>query len=140
MRVPTTLLAMTTSVLACIFQSTKADSVSRDGGHNVCGCQECTEDILNQLAGEYTCFERILYLMEGPHHLSEEEACIRVARTEFQDICGFQCDPGRCDGNKLPAEELPSTYCGCKYCTHDVWQRKTENGHTCGARDRKSVV
>jgi len=72
--------------------------------------------------------------MEGPHHLSEEEACIRVARTEFQDICGFQCDPGRCDGNKLPAEELPSTYCGCKYCTHDVWQRKTENGHTCGAR------
>lgn len=89
---------------------------------------------MNQLAGEYTCFERILYLMEGPHHLSEEEACIRVARTEFQDICGFQCDPGRCDGNKLPAEELPSTYCGCKYCTHDVWQRKTENGHTCGAR------
>lgn len=104
------------------------------GDYGVCGCSECTSDVLNRLAGEYTCMERIAYLMEGPHQLNEKEACIRVARNEFQDICGHECDPGRCDGKKLPAEELPSTYCGCKSCTHDVWQKKTSDGHTCGAR------
>lgn len=104
------------------------------GEQGFCGCNECTGDILNRLAGEYTCLERMMFLMEGPHKLDEEEACVRVARNEFQDICGHECDPGRCDGKKLPAEELPSTFCGCKHCTHDVWQRSTADGHTCGAR------
>ena len=138
------------TLLACAFHTANAADYSNDHGYDsrslsgdsgensgdpgLCGCNECTEDILNRLAGEYTCLERILYLMEGPHQLNEKEACIRVARTEFQDICGHECDPGRCDGNKLPAEELPSTFCGCKHCTHDVWQKKTADGHTCGAR------
>ncbi|CAB9518424.1 expressed unknown protein [Seminavis robusta] len=99
----------------------------------VCGCHECTEAIVDRQAGEHSCAERIQFLVDE-YQLPEEEACIRVARTEFRDICGPECDPGRCDGNKLPPHEMPSTYCGCKHCTHEVWNRITTQHHTCGAR------
>ena len=110
------------------------DDDDKSGDHIACGCHECTDEILNRNAGGYTCGDRILFLMEGsPFHLPEKEACIRVSRNEFGDVCGPQCDPGRCDGKKLPGEEMPSSFCGCKQCNHGVWRTETADGFTCGA-------
>ncbi|KAL7466315.1 hypothetical protein ACHAXS_006616 [Conticribra weissflogii] len=55
-----------------------------------CGCNSCTSDTWNTLAGEYTCGARISWLMssEGGGH-SEFDACVKVAGVEFSDgTCG----------------------------------------------------
>lgn len=108
------------------------NSIGRHLDDDICGCTECTSDVLNRIAGEYTCGERLEYLMEA-YNLAEEEACIRISRTEFPFLCGPECDPGRCDGRELPEEEMPSSHCGCEHCTQEVWNRRVD-GHTCGAR------
>lgn len=126
-------LAVFATVLFCHKVSAGTGNES-DESENFCGCVECTAEVLNRNASGYRCGNRILSLIEGGNQLSEEEACIRVARTEFPNICGPSCDPGRCDGKTLPPEDMPSTYCGCKYCDNDVWNRATDGGYTCGAR------
>jgi hypothetical protein len=99
----------------------------------VCGCRECTAAVLDSMAGDHTCGERIYHLLGMG--IDEEEACIRVGRTEFRDICGG-CDPGRCDGKKLPSEEISTAFCGCKDCRQHVWDRPTakDGQYSCGAR------
>lgn len=59
-------------------------------------CDACTSDVLNQLAGAFSCGGRINYLLtpEGGS-LSNEEACQFVAE-EFPDVCGPACHPNLC--------------------------------------------
>jgi hypothetical protein len=94
-----------------------------------CGCSECTNTVLNTYAGKYTCGARIAY-MESTGK-TEEEACSRVAGTEFPSICGPSCDPALCDGRLNDAG--PEMHCGCLSCTKDKWDAITDV-YSCGAR------
>ena len=68
----------------------------------VCGCLDCTDEVLARPAGISTCGSRMQFLQtfEGGSY-SEVDACSRVAG-EFPDVCGPQCDPSRCDGQSPP--------------------------------------
>jgi hypothetical protein len=78
-----------------------------------CGCPTCTESIWNEMAGPYTCGDRISYLAtEFPlHYPTQVHACRQIA-FEFPCICGG-CDPGRCSiGTSefvLPSNWQPSS-------------------------------
>jgi hypothetical protein len=88
-----------------------------------CFCASCTSDVLNRGADGFTCGSRISFL-ESPQGGSESQrdACVKVAQTQFPDLCGPQCDPDRCQ----PA-------CGCASCTQAVLDRLAGE-YTCGAR------
>lgn len=64
----------------------------------ICGCpSSCTQQILDTLAGDYTCGARITWLQNPDGgNLSELEACIEIAHDEFPNECG-SCDPLGCD-------------------------------------------
>ena len=63
-----------------------------------CGCNQCTDEVLNTMAGDHTCGARISWLQSpGGGSMTEEEACVKIGRDEFGGICGM-CDPHRCDG------------------------------------------
>mmetsp|Transcript_17516 Transcript_17516/g.25563 ORF Transcript_17516/g.25563 Transcript_17516/m.25563 type:complete len:207 (+) Transcript_17516:1321-1941(+) len=110
-----------------------------------CGCAQCTDGILKTMAGGHTCGGRINWLQTtGGGSYSEEAACIKIARDEFDGICGPMCDPNRC---ALPTTLAPTKYptpapppaptapppCGCVKCTDTVL--KTMAGdHMCGDR------
>jgi hypothetical protein len=72
-----------------------------------CGCNDCTTEVLNTLAGAYTCGARIDYL-QNDMGFSEVDACKRVAGVEFPDICGPSCDPDRCDLPPTPVTPAPT--------------------------------
>jgi len=71
-----------------------------------CGCKDCTDNVLNTLAGDYKCGDRITWLQSPKGgSLSELDACTKVAGDEFPDICGPMCDPARCSITSTPSWE-----------------------------------
>jgi hypothetical protein len=61
-----------------------------------CGCSACTDDVLNTMAGGYTCGARIAWLQSAQGgRKSEVDACKQVAGTEFPQYCGL-CNPNSC--------------------------------------------
>ena len=70
-----------------------------------CGCYDCTIDILNTLADEYSCMERIDWLIDSSGY-SEFEACRMVAGQEFPSLCGPNCDPETCDQTSTTCNDL----------------------------------
>jgi len=52
----------------------------------------CTDEILARMAGEYTCAERITYLIKEDKQ-TQWDACWRVGGLEYEDVCG-PCNPG----------------------------------------------
>jgi len=76
-----------------------------------CGsCEDCTDEILDTLAGEYTCGARIAYLQSDVPcgNLSELDACRRIAGVEFPWPCGPACDPDRCNTPPSPVTPYPT--------------------------------
>ncbi len=71
-----------------------------------CGCEDCTTEILNTLAGAYPCGDRITYLINFEGY-SELNACRKVAGDEFPFICGPGCNPDMCD-DATPSPITPS--------------------------------
>lgn len=51
----------------------------------------CTDAVLNALAGEYSCRDRITFLIDS-QGLGQFDACTTVAAAEFPNECGL-CDP-----------------------------------------------
>ena len=105
-----------------------------------CGCDgECTAEVLNTLAGDYTCGARINNRMDY-YGDNELEACRRVAGDEFPNICGPACDPDRCNSTPAPITPAPtyppqptpsSLYCfppddGSRLTFENMWS--TNNG------------
>jgi len=73
-----------------------------------CGCStSCTSNILDSFAGEYTCRDRINYLINSESY-TEANACRLVAGTEFPCVCGPFCDPDRCDTAIVPRTPAPT--------------------------------
>mmetsp|Transcript_43333 Transcript_43333/g.48510 ORF Transcript_43333/g.48510 Transcript_43333/m.48510 type:complete len:1556 (-) Transcript_43333:209-4876(-) len=126
------------------------------------GCNTCTEDVWNTLAGPYSCGERITYLEQASEQtlvsldifipsFNEEEAC-RFVTDEYPTICTCTCDGGESDDDPDPTPAptpapfpdptsaptltptpAPVFQCGCDKCTEDVW--KTFAGEfRCGER------
>jgi hypothetical protein len=112
-----------------------------------CGCNECTEDVWNTKAvdfsGAYSCGARIEWSVANLG-LSEEEACLRVAQAEFPVKCGgFACNPAKCDGRQPPAltPEAPL------YCFPDYQDRmrytwsdyivEAKEGASCGPHNNR---
>jgi len=101
-----------------------------------CGCNDCTQQVLDTLSGivpnKYTCGARIDYLQQHDG-LTELDACRRVAHTEFPCICGPMCDPDQCDGQIAPSPVTPDpTYIPDEpsdslYCFPDDSDRVTFN-------------
>jgi len=63
---------------------------------SMCGCPDCTPSVFDKKAGQYSCLERIQYLI-FTEQLTEEQSCSRVAN-EFRDICG-KCDTASCQAS-----------------------------------------
>ena len=120
---------------------------------SACGCTECTNIILNTMAGDYSCEDRINWLQSGAGgSKSENEACIMISRDEFGGVCGPMCDPTRCDKDVIPTSSpslgptrVPTSSpsvtvsasnpspCGCDECTDAILNTKAGD-YTCGAR------
>ena len=102
-----------------------------------CDCKECTSEVLDTLAGQYTCGARINWLQTlVGGSMTEAAACTRISNVEFEDVCGPMCDPTRC--NEIPTASpiaSPSTSykCGCQQCTSEVWDTLAGR-YTCGTR------
>ena len=85
-----------------------------------CGCDACTEEVLERNANGFTCKERIQWLMTNKG-LSELGACKQVAGNEYPSICGI-CDPGNCvikkstGNNKSGSTDSP----GCNPCSEEI--------------------
>jgi hypothetical protein len=73
-----------------------------------CGCDDCAE-AYDLVAGEFTCGERIEFLMNSGS--SEEAACRQVAGLDFPFLCGPSCDPDRCDEKNPVLEPRTPLYC-----------------------------
>jgi hypothetical protein len=122
-------------------------------GPSSCGCKQCTDEVLNTMAGDHTCGARISWLQSpGGGSMTEEEACVKIGRDEFGGICGI-CDPTRCNNNGSPSTSSPTrkptesptpqptpaptlsvpSSCGCNQCTDEVLNTMAGD-HTCGAR------
>jgi len=106
-----------------------------------CGCDSCTENVLNSDADGYSCGNRIDWVVAN-EGVSESDACFMVANKEFSAICGG-CDPSQCtspddddeeeedDSSGSPSDD--TTLCGCSSCTENVWNTLAGD-YTCGAR------
>lgn len=57
----------------------------------LCGCESCTETILQSKAGNFSCLDRI-QSVQTTSNLTELEGCQRIA-DEFPLVCGPDCDP-----------------------------------------------
>ena len=99
-----------------------------------CGCDSCTEDVLNSVADGFSCGNRINWVITNLDY-SESEACILVASDEFPSICGG-CDPSKCSGNDpAPSPDPSPSLCGCSSCTEEVWNTLAgEPAYSCGSR------
>ncbi|GKY96461.1 hypothetical protein MPSEU_000605600 [Mayamaea pseudoterrestris] len=98
----------------------------------ICTCASCTTDVLNTMAGGYTCGERIDFQLKNNPALfpTIATACHQVGGLEFPTECGA-CDPFTCDGRTEPG--TTDTHCNCETCTADAWNIDA-GGYTCGAR------
>jgi hypothetical protein len=120
-----------------------------------CGCNECTDDILERFAGLYKCGARIDYRVSY-YEDDEIEACRIVAGKEFPTICGHECDPDRCDSSPAPITPSPtfppipspsSLYCfplddGVSRVTYDdLWDGsykvQVKEGNICGPGENR---
>eukprot|EP00979_Chaetoceros_neogracilis_P003492 scaffold603_cov186-Chaetoceros_neogracile.AAC.3 len=124
-----------------------------------CGCQECSDEVLNQMAGQYSCGSRITWLQSpAGNSMTEQDACVKVANEDFSESCGPQCDPLRCGSSHLPSTNpsgIPSRSpvrqlttapsrqpskspasslsCGCQECSDEVLNQMAGQ-HSCGSR------
>ena len=64
-----------------------------------CGCTSCTQDVLSQIAGGYSCAARINWVIRNKG-MSSLSACKLVA-DEFPSICG-RCHADRCGSVPTP--------------------------------------
>jgi len=105
------------------FEPTKLPSLPPSDVSLHCSCPDCTYNVWNSYANQYTCGSRILWLQQTHPEIypTEETACQHVAE-EFPVVCG-SCNPNEC---------IPQR-CGCVSCTNEVWSTIAE-GHSCGSR------
>ena len=115
-----------------------------------CGCDDCTQDILDRLVGNpaYSCTARIDYLQSnetGSPPLNEEAACRRVAGTEFPWLCGPYCDPDRCDQVMTPYPTMTPVPPSALYCFpaegerveyKNMWSTSGNDGYTVQVKER----
>jgi hypothetical protein len=94
-----------------------------------CGCPECTNDIWDLDAEDYSCGARITWLLENESatYPTEEDACRLVAGNQFPEICGTKCNPDTCNPPPGP------TRCGCPRCNEDALGVLAD-GYSCEAR------
>lgn len=107
----------------------------------LCGCESCTEQVWDSLAGGFSCGERIQQIHGEPGYPTHWDACAYVA-LEFASTCGA-CHPVTCDSEIAPTptvapeeeEEIVTneSHCGCAVCNNRIWNNDAE-GHTCGDR------
>jgi hypothetical protein len=125
------------------------DSSTRAATQPSCGCDECTDEVLNRMAGDYSCGDRINWLQSNMN-VSEKDACKEVAGKEFMGVCG-PCDPNRCGLAPTPVTPYPTyvsaapspLYCfppeGSRETFENVWDKYTvqvkEGGSPCGPGD-----
>jgi beta-glucanase (GH16 family) len=92
---------------------------STSGGIVNCTCASCKADTLQRLAGDYSCIDRMNYVMTSLGK-TESDACAQVSN-EFPSICGPQCDPSKCNLpvsapavtiNKCAVLVVKMCYCG----------------------------
>jgi hypothetical protein len=91
-------------------------ATSSDKDATYCGCPECTKDIWDLDAEDYSCGARITWLLENEftNYPADEDACRLVAGSQFPDICGAKCNPDTCNPSPGP------TRCGCPRCNEDA--------------------
>jgi hypothetical protein len=97
---------------------------------NVCG-SSCVLDWA-AMADGYQCGSRIQYLINQEGNTATN-ACYRVAKTEYPDICG-NCNPDQQEnGNEADILAEGPHYCGCDACDQAVWDTLAGE-YDCGAR------
>ena len=91
---------------------TKVTQVSDCGRPGV-----CTDYVLDTIAGEYTCRQRMDWLIQQMSR-TESEACIQIARMENPYECG-SCDPDRHD-NVTSHHKSKCAACTQEQCDSDL--------------------
>jgi hypothetical protein len=91
-----------------------------------CGCDRCTDDVLNTLAGSFTCAERMDFLRSPAGGSLPELAACQVITDQYPRVCGPSCNPTKCDGQD-------PNFCGCADCT-DSFLDLDAGGFTCFER------
>jgi len=83
-----------------------------------CGCPKtCTKKVLDSPAGDYTCGDRIVWLVNNDGK-SQIDACNQIAGEEFNDSC-TDCDPNLCTSpviSKTEEEDLVCPKCSKRVC------------------------
>ena len=83
-----------------------------------CGCPKtCTKKVLDSPAGDYTCGDRIVWLVNNDGK-SQIDACNQIAGEEFNDSC-TDCDPNLCTSpviSKTEEEDLVCPKCSMRVC------------------------
>ncbi|KAL7541734.1 hypothetical protein ACHAXR_011178 [Thalassiosira sp. AJA248-18] len=116
-----------------------------------CGCTSCNEDVLNAIADDFSCEDRINWIMENFDDVSESDSC-RLTADDYPSICGM-CHTDHCGTFPPPTPSPPQgpisspsssqsnesqqTYCGCDSCTQEVWDTAAADSNgmmSCGER------
>jgi len=99
-----------------------------------CGCSSCGASSLANMAGDFSCGDRIEFLMSTGE--LEEDACRIVAGIEFSEECG-NCDPDNCQEFTEAPSEINTTStvtlspkCGCNDC--EAASYRLAGDSTCG--------
>jgi hypothetical protein len=74
---------------------------SCDTAKSFCSCPSCTQEVLDRMAGEYTCGARMEYLLShnSGAFSKTRQACGRVGGLEFpKGACPYRCDFGSLAG------------------------------------------
>ena len=90
--------------------------------------QSCTDAVLDRDAGEYTCRQRIEYLI-STERFTPEDACIQVARFEFPSQCA-NCDPGVNMTRSSPVNNSSCPQCEEQVCRSPELNRCPTFHHT----------
>eukprot|EP00934_Nitzschia_sp_Nitz4_P007844 Nitzschia sp. Nitz4//scaffold27_size158506//61224//64947//NITZ4_002597-RA/size158506-processed-gene-0.15-mRNA-1//1//CDS//3329545479//7834//frame0 len=80
----------------------------------------CTSSVLDRKAGEYTCADRINWLIQSRNQ-SQWEACSMVGGVEFVSVCG-PCDPNRDpdrDSTQTESPQEETAESECPACTEE---------------------
>jgi hypothetical protein len=76
----------------------------------------CTDYVLDTIADEYSCRQRITWLMDTMGH-SQNESCYTVAGVQFPDQCG-PCNPKSTDNSDVYVAQCPP--CTIEQCQSDL--------------------
>ncbi|GKY97686.1 hypothetical protein MPSEU_000726800 [Mayamaea pseudoterrestris] len=96
-----------------------------------CGCPQCTTSVLNRLAADFSCIDRMNFMVQSAA-MDEDGAC-KYVTAEYPGVCGPECDPTKCKSERRIREhvasedDVPLTRCAKQIATKCGCERLRKN-------------